>query len=90
MTTNYNFKKFLNQKGVEMLQVFSPGKMCTYTEDVLNTPEKDRAKRLFTMEVAEIKECSKQEIVEDYINYEACVYGEEAENLYNQILIYLN
>ena len=82
----YNFKQFTNAKGEEILQVFGPGKLAETTEDAISMPSSEKAKLLFSMYISEISECSKEEIKEDYIFFEASIKGEEAENLYNQIL----
>lgn len=82
----YNFEKFTNGRGVEMLTVFSPGKVPTTTEETLSIPRHEQAKKLFSMEVEEITSLTKEEIFSDYITGEASIRGEEAENLYNQII----
>ena len=47
-------------------------------------------KKIFSLELLEIEECSKSEIISDYINFEACLKGEEAEDMYNQMLNFYN
>ena len=83
----YNFKKSTNGRGEEMLTVLTPGIMTENMEELMNTPQDERAKKLFTLEIAELTECDKEEIIEDYIFFEACIKDkEEQENLYNQML----
>ena len=47
-------------------------------------------KKIFSLELLEIEECSKSEIISDYINFEASLKGEEAEDMYNQMLNFYN
>lgn len=83
----YNFKQFTNAKGVEMLTVLTPGSMTDNIEEWMNIPQEERVKKLFTLEIVELIECDKEEIIEDYIFFEACIKDkEEQENLYNQML----
>lgn len=82
----YNFEKFKNAKGEEILSVFSPGKMCKTTEETLNTPSHEKAKKLFSAYVDDISELSKEDFISDYITFEAGIKGLDAEDLYNQVL----
>ena len=50
----------------------------------------DNNKKILSLELLEIEECSKSEMISEYINFEACIKGEEAENLYNQMLNFYN
>lgn len=80
----YNFEIFTNGRGEEMLSVLTSGVMAETTEETLANAG-NLAKRIFSAELVEFIDLSKEEFTSDYIRFEAGLKGEAAEDMYNQI-----
>lgn len=83
----YQFEKFTNGRGEERIEVFTAGKLCRTTEETLSTPAAEKAKKIMSVAVVDISK--KDDAIEDII-FEGSLDQPGAEDMYNQILNFIN